>query len=83
MDDSNALRAAIAAVGGPALAAGICGLTARGIYKWLARGVLPRTEYTGETHYAELLAAASNGAFTAEWLREHARPKGDPSTEAA
>jgi len=82
-DQETSLNMAIRLLGGERQAASICGKTVQAIRKWLARGVLPRTEYTGETHYAELLAAASNGAFTAEWLREHARPKGDPSTEAA
>jgi len=83
MADSKALKSAIDQVGGPPVAAALCGLTPRGIYKWLARGSLPRTEYTGETNYAELLAAASNDAFSAEWLRENARPKAISSPEAA
>lgn len=40
-----------------------------------ARGVLPRTEYTGETSYAKTLASNSNGAFTDEWLLNNASPK--------
>ena len=39
------------------------------------RGVLPRTEYTGETKYAEILAQNSNGAFTAKWLLNAAKPE--------
>lgn len=39
------------------------------------RGVLPRTEYTGETKYAQILAKNSNGKFTAEWLLEKAKPE--------
>jgi hypothetical protein len=31
---------------------------------------LPRTEYTGETAYAEKMAAEGGGAFTADQLRE-------------
>jgi len=31
---------------------------------------LPRTDYTGETHYATSLAKASNGAFSANYLLE-------------
>jgi len=38
------------------------------------KGVLPRTEYTNETQYAETLAKNSNGAFTATWLLENANP---------
>ncbi|UIU59742.1 hypothetical protein H6S30_14625 [Escherichia coli] len=29
-------------------------------------GKLPRTEYTGETNYAEKIALASNGLFSAD-----------------
>lgn len=51
------LRDAVDAAGGPAAAADGCGISPRGIYKWLERGRFPRTEYTGETHYASKLAA--------------------------
>lgn len=71
----NAVSIAVQAVGGPIAAARVCGVKRQAVDKWLARGSLPRTEYTGETRYAELLAAESNGAFTAEWLLSEARPK--------
>jgi hypothetical protein len=39
-----------------------CGCSPRAIYKWIANGSLPRTDYTDETNYAEkslsLLAAS-------------------------
>lgn len=70
----SALRYAIDNVGGVAECARICGITPRGVYKWLHRESLPRTEYTGETCYSKRLADASKGAFTAEWLLEHAGP---------
>lgn len=62
------LKGAIQAVGGPTKAAAICGVSVRAIYKWLAAGTLPRTEYTGETAYAAELACAAAGAFTADEL---------------
>jgi len=68
------LKHAIDCVGGPQKAAEICGFSTRYVYRLLSRGALPRTEYTGETDYAERLAASSGGAFTAEWLRDNARP---------
>jgi len=70
----SSLRSAIDSVGGVAECARICGISKRGVYKWIHRNSLPRTEYTGETHHAERMAAASGGAFTAKWLLEHAAP---------
>lgn len=70
----SALKEIINSVGGVALAAGLCGVSQRAIYKWLNAGSLPRTEYTGETNYASRLADASNGQFTAEWLLAEAAP---------
>ncbi|MBT2788076.1 MULTISPECIES: hypothetical protein [unclassified Halomonas] len=73
------LRKAIDIIGGPANCARICGISSRGVYKWLQRGSLPRTEYTGETQHAQKMAAAANGAFTTEWLLEQAGPSQDES----
>ncbi|WJN60912.1 hypothetical protein [Pseudomonas sp. SO81] len=73
----STLKAAIDAAGGPAAAARICGKSPRAIYKWLAAGALPRTEYTGETKYAELLAAAAAARgepFQTAELKESAKP---------
>jgi hypothetical protein len=38
--------------------ASACGVTHQAVLKWLKRGRLPRTEYSGETNYAELIARA-------------------------
>ncbi|AXI04356.1 helix-turn-helix domain-containing protein [Aquirhabdus parva] len=73
----SALEKAIAAVGGQANAAAICNISVAAIGRWVKRGHLPRTEYTGETNYAELLAqsvTAQQDSFTSEWLLEHANP---------
>lgn len=64
----NAVAYAVNYVGGPVQAARLCGRSRQAVDKWVMNGRLPRTEYTGETCYAEKLAAASEGAFTAEWL---------------
>ncbi|ATR83800.1 hypothetical protein CS390_15255 [Pseudomonas sp. HLS-6] len=53
----QALRKAIEDAGGVAAVALACGKTPRAVYKWLASGCLPRTEYTGETKYSERIAA--------------------------
>ncbi|MBX9753762.1 MAG: helix-turn-helix domain-containing protein [Pseudomonadaceae bacterium] len=71
----NAISIAIEQVGGPIGAAKACGIRRQAIDKWLIKGVLPRTDYTGETNYAERLADASSGQFTAAWLLAEAAPK--------
>lgn len=76
------LKQAVSVIGGPQEAANICGVSVRAVYKWLAAGSLPRTEYTGETCHAEKLANASCGKFTAEWLLDSAKP-GRTTNEAA
>ncbi|GJN50820.1 hypothetical protein [Pseudomonas tohonis] len=71
------LKNAINKAGGPAAAAKACGKSARAIYKWLAAGALPRTDYSGETNYAGRLAAAAAARgepFDREWLLENAKP---------
>jgi hypothetical protein len=55
-------------------AASMCGVSPRAVYKWISTGRLPRTDYTGETNYAGLLAKASGGQFTADDLLELAKP---------
>ncbi|GLX91972.1 hypothetical protein Pfra02_45400 [Pseudomonas fragi] len=70
----SALKESITKVGGVAKASAICGVSQRAIYKWIAAESLPRTEYSGETRYAHLLAAASSEQFTAEWLLLEAMP---------
>ncbi|MBA8050994.1 hypothetical protein HV073_05365 [Klebsiella michiganensis] len=70
----NAVEIAIAAVGGQAAAAKICGLSPVAVHRWVKNACLPRTEYTQKTKYAEKLAASSSGKFTANWLLENANP---------
>ena len=78
----NALEEAIQKVGGVPKAAAACGISRNAMYKHKRKGALPRTEYTGETSYAKDLAAASNGAFTKEWLLENAKPATQTKTPA-
>lgn len=79
----SALKEAINKLGGVAQAATLCGVSQRAIYKWLSSGTLPRTEYTGETHYASRLAEASAGQFTAEWLLAEAAPTKTATQQAS
>lgn len=70
----NPVQIAVNAVGGQTAAAKLCGLSVVAVHKWTVKGTLPRTEYTGKTNYSELLANASNGKFTSEWLLNAANP---------
>ena len=47
----------------------VCGLTPKAIYKWIERGSLPRTEFTGETEYADKIAKASGCKYSAAQIR--------------
>src|SRR5260221_5176244 len=42
--------------------------TAWAVNKWLRQGRLPRTEYTGETKYADALSRAVGGRVSSEAL---------------
>lgn len=74
----NELKQAIESAGGVQLVASACGVTPRALYKWLTSGFLPRTEYTGETQYAETISALAKdrGAYVdAAALRASSTPK--------
>jgi len=48
-------------LGGFARLGAVCGVSGNAIMKWLANGKPPRTEYTGETNYADEIIAAVDG----------------------
>lgn len=57
-------------------------VTYQAMLKWLRKGCLPRTEWTGETHYAQAISEAVQGRFTVEQLL--VRPERvAPDTQAA
>lgn len=74
LEINNPIKYAFQKVGGRTRAALLLGRSYMAMSKMEKRGVLPRTEYTGETNYAETLAEHCDGAFTAEWLKERAKP---------
>lgn len=81
----SAISIAIEKAGGAVASAKACGVRRQAVDKWLAKGSLPRTDYTGETDYAQLLAnaAAERGEhFDVTWLRENARPRAAGATQA-
>lgn len=57
VNPQTAIQAAINLIGLRALAA-VAGVSYQAVQHWAHRGRLPRTEYSGETHYAELITAA-------------------------
>ncbi|WP_073508711.1 hypothetical protein [Pseudomonas versuta] len=76
-DFPNAIAFAFEAVGGIGAAAKVCGRSYQALNKWRQAACLPRTDYTGETRYAEQLAtAAMQGGhpFEAAWLLEASSP---------
>nr|WP_072092149.1 hypothetical protein [Trabulsiella odontotermitis] len=52
-----------------------CGCSCRAIYKWMEKEALPRTDFTGETNYAERIAEASCGKFSVELIKTISRPQ--------
>ncbi len=54
---------AVEAAGGPKVVAGATGKTYQAVLKWMDKG-LPRTEWTGETNYAETLERLTKGKFS-------------------
>jgi len=76
-DFPNAIAFAFEAVGGIGAAAKICDRSYQALNKWRQAACLPRTDYTGETKYAELLATAAKqkgNAFQAAWLLSASAP---------
>ena len=71
----NPLQEAIDAVGGRTTASTLLGISYVSVRKMAEKGVLPRTDYTGETNYAHILAKNSNGKITEKWLLDKANPK--------
>lgn len=74
----SAISLAVEAAGGPVASAKVCGVKRQAVDKWIAKGSLPRTEYTGETDYASRLAnaAAVRGEpFDPAWLLAESAPK--------
>ncbi len=61
--EHNLISQAIEIVGLAKLARSL-GVTYQAIRKWEARGRLPRTEWTGETDYASLIEAETEGRIT-------------------
>jgi len=59
---------------GAAKVADLCGISVRAVYKWRTSNSLPRTEYTGETRYSEILSQALENVISAEEIRNFSNP---------
>lgn len=57
MDSIQSIQAAVDTLGLRTIAE-LCGVRYQAVQQWIARGRLPRTEYTGETRYAVAIVAA-------------------------
>ncbi|NUU35126.1 hypothetical protein [Pseudomonas sp. C2B4] len=78
VDFPNAIAFAFEAVGGIGAAAKVCDRSYQALNKWRQAACLPRTDYTGETKYAVLLAAAAKqkgNAFEPAWLLNASAPQ--------
>lgn len=53
---NNIVREAISEAGGPSVVGPACGRKYQAALKWFNQGFLPRTEWTGETTYAETIS---------------------------
>lgn len=79
------LRKSIDDAGGVPAVALACGKTPRAIYKWISADTLPRTEYTGETRYAQKiseLASTKGKPFDPDWLLAEAHPNKTVASDA-
>lgn len=59
---------------GVAKVANLCGISVRAVYKWRTSNSLPRTEYTGETRYSEILSQALENTVSPEEIRDFSNP---------
>ncbi|WP_256822120.1 MULTISPECIES: hypothetical protein [unclassified Pseudomonas] len=74
----NAIAFAFEAVGGIGAAAKVCDRSYQALNKWRQAACLPRTDYTGETQYAVLLARAAKqkgNDFESAWLLSASAPQ--------
>lgn len=77
VDFPNAIAFAFEAVGGIGAAAKVCDRSYQALNKWRLTANLPRTDYTGETKYAVLLALAAKqrgNPFESGWLLNESAP---------
>lgn len=72
--DETPLAKVVRSIGGQVKAGESCGVSAAMVGKWIRQQHLPRTEYTGETNYAEALSKATGGRYSKKWILAEAHP---------
>ena len=65
---NDQLSNAINEAGGPRVVGAACGITYQAVLKWIEKGRLPRTEWTGETNYARIIERLTKGKFKRKQL---------------
>lgn len=70
---AETVKHVILAAGGVAKVAQAVNLTERAVYKWIQKNALPRSEYTGESDYASVIATL-NTKLSKEEILELCRP---------
>jgi len=68
MKNNNPITKAISILGLTGLA-DVCDVSYQAVRKWESKGRLPRTDWTGETAYAEKISKATNSKVSVEELR--------------
>ena len=67
----NLIKTTVRKAGGPTKVGRAVGLSDVAVHRWMRNGKLPRTEHTGETHYAGVIAnLVGDPKITAKLLRE-------------
>jgi hypothetical protein len=64
----NLIEKAVSYAGGPKIVGTACGKSYQAVLKWIRMGRLPRTEWTGETNYAEVIERLTKGKYPREKL---------------
>lgn len=70
-----ALTLAFHLIGGPYAVSKLCGVSNTSVIRWKQNACLPRTEWTGETDYAERMEKATFGAVTKAELLAYRKPR--------
>ena len=71
----SAISYAAACLGGYVALGRLCGVTSVSVHKWRRIGHLPRTDYTGETRYGEIIACAVGEPDLVERLHVRVPPR--------